>query len=79
MENKIQLVLADYHMPGMDGYALATTLNTIPYTKDLKLILLTSAAQAGDAAKAREQGFSGYLTKPVRRGELLNCMAIVLV
>ena len=77
-ENKIQLVLADYQMPGMDGYELATTLNTIPSTKDLKLILLTSAAQEGDATKAREQGFSGYLTKPIRRGELLNCMAIVL-
>ena len=77
-ENKIQLVLADYHMPGMDGYELATTLNTIPSTKDLKLILLTSAAQVGDATKAREQGFSGYLTKPIRRDELLNCMSIVL-
>jgi len=77
-ENKIQLVLADYQMPGMDGYELATTLNTIPSTKDLKLILLTSAAQEGDATKAKEQGFSGYLTKPIRRGELLNCMAIVL-
>ncbi|HEY8911448.1 MAG TPA: response regulator [Desulfosporosinus sp.] len=77
-ENKIQLVLADYQMPGMDGYELATTLNTIPSTKDLKLILLTSAAQAGDAVKAREQGFSGYLTKPIRRDDLLNCMAIVL-
>ncbi|MDR3667850.1 MAG: response regulator [Ignavibacteriaceae bacterium] len=77
-ENKIQLVLADYHMLGMDGYELVTTLNTIPSTKDLKLILLTSAAQEGDARKAREQGFSGYLTKPIRRGELLNCMAIVL-
>ncbi|MDR3585537.1 MAG: response regulator [Desulfosporosinus sp.] len=77
-ENMIQLVLADYHMPVMDGYELANTLNTIPCTKDLKLILLTSSAQAGDAAKAREQGFSGYLTKPIRRGELLNCMAIVL-
>src|SRR5665648_314278 len=77
-ENKIQLVLADYQMPGMDGYELATTLNTIPSTKDLKLILLTSAAQEDDATKAKEQGFSGYLTKPIRRGELLNCMAIVL-
>ena len=77
-ENKIQLVLIDYQMPGMDGYQLATTLNTIPSTKDLKLILLTSAAQEGDATKAREQGFSGYLTKPIRRGELLNCIAIVL-
>src|SRR5665648_753952 len=77
-ENKIQLVLVDYQMPGMNGYQLATTLNTIPSTKDLKLILLTSAAQECDATKAREQGFSGYLTKPIRRGELLNCMAIVL-
>src|SRR5680860_92066 len=77
-ENKIQLVLADYQMPGLDGYELVTTLNTIPSTKDLKLILLTSAAQEGDATKAKEQGFSGYLTKPIRRGELLNCMAIVL-
>ena len=77
-ENKIQLVLADYQMPGMDGYELATTLNTIPSTKDLKLILLTSVAQKDDATKAREQVFSGYLTKPIRRGELLNCMAIVL-
>ena len=77
-EHKIKLVLADYQMPGMDGYELATTLNAIPSTKDLKLILLTSAAQEGDATKAREQGFSGYLTKPIRRGELLNCMAIVL-
>ncbi|HZK52913.1 MAG TPA: ATP-binding protein, partial [Desulfosporosinus sp.] len=63
-ENKIQLVLVDYQMPGMDGYELATTLNTIPSTKDLKLILLTSAAQEGDATKAKDQGFSGYLTKP---------------
>src|SRR5665648_685204 len=77
-ENKIQLVLVDYQMPGMNGYQLATTLNTIPSTKDLKLILLTSAAQEGDATKAKDQGFSGYLTKPIRRGELLNCMAIVL-
>jgi len=77
-QNKIQLVLADYQMPGMDGYELATTLNTIPSTKDLKLILLTSAAQEGDATNAREQGFSGYLTKPIKRDDLLNCIAIVL-
>ncbi|WP_407311621.1 response regulator [Desulfosporosinus sp. SB140] len=76
--NKIQLVLVDYHMPGINGFDLATALNMIPATKDLRLILLTSAAQMGDAGRAREQGFSGYLTKPVRRDELLNCMSIVL-
>ena len=77
-DDEIQIVLADYQMPGMNGYALAKTLNVIPSTKDLKLILLTSVAQKGDAAKAREYGFAGYLSKPIRREELLNCTAIVL-
>jgi len=41
----------------MDGYELATTLNTIPSTKDLKLILLTSAAQEGDGYKSERTRF----------------------
>ena len=32
----------------------------------------------GDAAKARKQGYSWYLSKPVRKDELQNCTAIVL-
>jgi len=40
--------------------------------------MLTSAAQRGDANRAKEYGFSGYLTKPIKRDELLKCIAIVL-
>ncbi len=75
---RIHLVLADYQMPGMTGYELANALRAIPFLKNIKLILLTSAAQKGDAKIANELGFSGYLSKPVKRMELLNMVSIVM-
>ena len=77
-KNKISIAIIDYQMPDMSGYELATTLKTIPFAKDIKLILLTSVTQKGDGKVAKEYGFSGYLSKPVRRDDLLNCIAIVL-
>ena len=77
-KNKISIAVIDYQMSGMSGYELATTLKNIPFAKDIKLILLTSATQIGDGKAAKEYGFSSYLTKPVRRDDLLNCIDIVL-
>ena len=77
-KNKISIALINYKMLGMNGYELATTLKTMPLAKDIKLILLTSVTQKGDANAAKEYGFSGYLSKPFRRDDLLNCVAIVL-
>ncbi|MCY6356874.1 response regulator [Clostridium sp. ZS2-4] len=77
-KNKISVAIIDYQMQDMSGYELATTLKTIPFAKDTKLILLTSVTQKGDAKAAKEYGFSSYLGKPVRRDDLLGCIAIVL-
>ncbi len=72
------VVIVDFQMPGMNGYELATALKAMPSTRDIHLIMLTSAAQKGDANRAKEYGFSGYLTKPVKRDDLLKCVSIVL-
>ncbi|WMJ82224.1 response regulator [Clostridium sp. MB40-C1] len=77
-KNKISVAIIDYQMQDMSGYELATTLKTIPFAKDTKLILLTSVNQKGDVKVAKEYGFSSYLGKPVRRQDLLGCIAIVL-
>ena len=77
-KDKINIALIDYQMPSMSGYELATSLKTIPFAKDVKLILLSSAAQNVDAIEAKQLGFSGFLSKPIRRDDLLNCIAVVL-
>ena len=77
-QNKIAVAIVYFQMPGMNGYELATALKTIPYAKAVKLVLLTSAAQRGDAAEAMSRGFEGHISKPVRRDELMNCISLVL-
>ena len=37
-------------------------------------MMLTSAGQRGDAARCREMGLEGYLTKPVGQAELLDAV-----
>ena len=71
------LVLADVNMPETDGFQLAERIIANPLFRT-KIILLTSGAQSGDK-RSRELGaVAGYLTKPVRRMELLAaiCRAV---
>ncbi|TYQ16057.1 UNVERIFIED_CONTAM: PAS domain S-box-containing protein [Acetivibrio alkalicellulosi] len=71
-------VLVDYHMPGMCGHDLSAALKAISSTKNIPLILLTSIAMKGDERESRSFGFSGYLTKPYKRNDLIKCLARVL-
>lgn len=45
--------------------------------KDILLILITPAARIGDARLVRNLGFSAYLSKPVRKMELMNIISSV--
>jgi signal transduction histidine kinase/DNA-binding response OmpR family regulator len=64
------LVLTDCHMPGMDGFDLATRIHNSPHLTEAVVMMLTSGEQAGDIKRCRELGITAYLTKPVRRTEL---------
>jgi signal transduction histidine kinase/DNA-binding response OmpR family regulator len=66
----IPLLLTDFNMPEMDGFQLVEEIRKIPKLSGLKIIMLTSAGQRGDAAHCRELGLAGYLTKPVGHSEL---------
>ena len=71
-------VIVDFQMPDMSGYELAAALKAMPSTREIRLLMLTSADQKSDINRAKENGFAGYLNKPVKRNELLKCMALVL-
>jgi two-component system sensor histidine kinase/response regulator len=74
-----EAILIDCHMPGMNGHDLSAALKAISVTKDIPLLLVTSVASNDEAKKAKTNGFAGYLTKPYKRKELLDCVSMVLI
>ncbi len=72
------LVISDMLMPGMDGAELGRRIKADPELKEALLIMLTSQGLRGDAAAMGQIGFAAYLTKPVRRSQLFDCIVTVL-
>jgi signal transduction histidine kinase/DNA-binding response OmpR family regulator len=65
------LVLLDFQMPDMDGFAVADAIRQRPEFHASTIMMLSSVGQRGDAARCRELGVAAYLTKPVRQSTLL--------
>ncbi|MDH4051275.1 MAG: PAS domain S-box protein [Rubrivivax sp.] len=59
------LILLDIHLPDLDGYAVLERLRADPVTREVPVFALTADAMSGDAERARQKGFAGYLTKPL--------------
>jgi PAS domain S-box-containing protein len=72
------LVLTDANMPDMDGFQLAEEIRRNPRLSATAILMLTSAGQRGEAARCRELGLEGYLTKPVGQAELLDAVLRVV-
>ena len=63
-----ELVILDWHMPGMDGIELAKRIRANPRFAKPRLVMLSSVGQ--EAARAEELGLRAYLVKPVRQQDL---------
>ncbi|MEO6203826.1 MAG: response regulator [Mycobacteriales bacterium] len=72
------VMLLDLNMPGVDGYELARRATQDPRLAGLRLVMLTSSGQRGEAERAAEAGVAGYLTKPVRSAQLHGVLVTVL-
>ncbi|MEJ7591703.1 MAG: response regulator [Planctomycetaceae bacterium] len=66
------MVLLDNMMPEMDGFMLAEQIRQHPELVRTTLMMLSSADRRENAARCRELGMEAYLTKPIRRAELLS-------
>ncbi|MFZ3215645.1 MAG: response regulator [Candidatus Acidiferrales bacterium] len=72
------LMIVDFQMPEMNGFELVQAARQVPSAPTSRIILLTSADSAGGAARCRQLGIAGYLTKPVKESDLKNLLAMVL-
>ncbi len=68
----IDLVLMDINMPLMNGYEATRAIKAI--RSDLSVIAQTAYTLSGDQEKSIEAGCDDYITKPVKKEELLDKM-----
>jgi two-component system, cell cycle response regulator len=69
---KIDVVLLDVMMPGMDGFEVCRRLKADPATAHIPVVMVTALDQAADRVKGLEAGADDFLTKPVNDLQLMT-------
>lgn len=64
-KNKLNLILLDIQLPGIDGTEVLKILKEDPATREIPVIALTAHAMRGDEEKFLKAGCSGYVSKPI--------------
>ncbi len=73
-EKPCDLIILDWQMPTMDGLTLAKHIRNHPHLQTVRIVIMTSAGQRGDALASQQAGIHAYLTKPVRKAQLYSCL-----
>ncbi|MEO0621774.1 MAG: ATP-binding protein [Pseudomonadota bacterium] len=77
-ETRPDLVLMDVSMPEMDGYEATAAIRQSEAEEGrvrCPIIALTANAMQGDRERCLRAGMDDFLTKPIRRGELVEALA----
>ncbi|MGA0566016.1 response regulator transcription factor [Rathayibacter sp. KR2-224] len=69
------LAILDAAMPGMSGLELCRKARQHPVLRDIRLVLLTAAAEAPARERGLAAGADEYLTKPFSPRELVSAIA----
>jgi len=69
---KPDLILLDIQLPGLDGMAVKNFLKSSDETRDIKVVALTAYAMKGDREMFLNEGFDGYISKPIKMKEFLQ-------
>ena len=78
VDNKPDMVLLDWMMPGATGIEFARRLRKEEATADIPIIMLTAKGDEDNKIKGLEAGVDDYITKPFSPRELVARLKTVL-
>ena len=74
MGRPFDLVLLDWRMPGLDGFATARRMKELPLQKAPLLIMVSADGSHLIRSELQELGFSGFITKPLTSSLLYDAL-----
>lgn len=77
-DERPDLILMDWMMPGVSGIELARELKTSATSKDIPIIMLTARAEEEDKVRGLNSGCDDYVSKPFSFPELIARIQAVL-
>jgi CheY-like chemotaxis protein len=72
------VVLLDIMMPRISGFEVCKRLRADPTTRDIAVLMITGLDQPSDMDKAVEAGTDDFVTKPIKKPELLQRVRALL-
>ncbi len=71
------VALIDIGLPGLDGYQVARRIRAALGSSEMFLVAITGYADAGERARALENGFDAHLPKPIDFSRLSSLLETV--
>ena len=72
------IAILDMQMPKMTGETLGLKIKQLPLTPGPQLVMATSIGLRGDVMRMEAAGFAAYITKPIKKQILFDCLRLVL-
>ncbi|WP_245582692.1 response regulator [Oceanobacter kriegii] len=76
--NKVDLIITDVNMPGMNGLELIAKVRSSSANRFTPILTLTTESQAQKRDEAKKLGATGWLVKPVSAQDLTRVLRQIL-
>jgi len=77
-EKRLDLVVLDVMLPGLDGFEVCRRLRERPELAGLKILLLTARGREVERVRGLEEGADAYVRKPFSTRQLMKTVAELL-
>ena len=77
-EHRVELILLDLRLPGLDGWAILRDIKKDPALLHIPVIVLTAIAEAKQRKRTIKMGASMYLVKPLSANSLSTAITTIL-
>lgn len=75
----LDAILLDLSFPDdISGYDIFDQLRALSFLDDVPIIAVTALSMDQAMPRAKEQGFSGYINKPLQRGVFVEAVGAIL-